>query len=244
MSDKQAPKYILIVEDHPSTANDLARSFQEISPDSKILQADTVNKAREYVRLYSHQIQLITIDLGLPEDENIPGNSNFTHGISFLRELLQDFPEMNLMILSTEPKKAVMLKDALLKHKGGLILESKQNTLFQLKIFAERVIQGEFDYRSIQEYLKDIGLNDECNNVLFLANQGYSNAYIADAIHLDIRTVSNRWSRIYAALEIYEINKEIDKKKDTDKDKDKDKKKFTFDKKLRSLYIAREKGVI
>jgi DNA-binding NarL/FixJ family response regulator len=235
MSVNQKQKYILIIEDHSSTANDMARNFQEISPDSKILQADTVNKARDYLRQYGKHIQLATIDLALPEHENTPGNSDYPHGINFIRELLKDFPEMNLMILSMAPEKAVSLKDVFLKHKGGLILESKQATPMQLRIFAQRVIEGVLDYHSIQKYLKDIGLDNECIEVLSLANRGYSNIYIANFIHTSVKTVSNRWGRIYTAFAIDGMVK-IDEKDEND-DKN-------IDLKLLALYLARQKCVI
>jgi DNA-binding NarL/FixJ family response regulator len=214
---KQERQYILIIEDHPDYASAIEKNLLEICPNATILKATAVDQAWAYINSYHDRMQLVTVDLGLPAQESMPDKFPCSNGIKFVRELLQRFPEINLMILSNEPTQALSIKDILLAHQGGVTLEGKRTPLERLKILAQRLIEerevGEtaIDYDSIQKHLKDIGLDQKCRKVLEYAGLSYHDKYIATLLDgINIKTVRNHWGRIYAALNIDIYDDRID----------------------------------
>lgn len=127
--------------------------------------------------------------------------ANIDTGIQLIKNLLNKYPNLNLMVQSSYVKALVRIKYEIDEHQGGFVIADKglseQETLIRVNL----AIQGATHTQDIKTGLE---LKPEWLEVLNLAlEEGLQDKIIAERMHLHERTVRSYWTKIQDALNIY-----------------------------------------
>ncbi|MEM7714807.1 MAG: response regulator, partial [Cyanobacteria bacterium P01_A01_bin.68] len=113
----QQPKF-LIVDDHRLLLNGTINLVSERFGDAQIFSAQTVQQALTEVA--EHSPDLAIADLSIPQE---PGKTaEIEHGLGLLKQLMQDYPQLNLMVQSSSIKALVRLIPEIDSHQGGFTI--------------------------------------------------------------------------------------------------------------------------
>jgi DNA-binding NarL/FixJ family response regulator len=112
---------ILIVDDHPLILGGILDVLRREYPEADILTAKTVQEAL-YQGQSSH-LDLIIIDLSLPEKPAM--TAQIEMGLQLLRQLMKDYPHLNIMVQSSYIKALVRVKHDIDAHQGGFTVADK-----------------------------------------------------------------------------------------------------------------------
>lgn len=202
-------KYILIVEDHPGAFNELAKVVSRIST-AEILNAQTAEQALAKISQYHDQLELVSIDLGLPVEAG-EMRSPASNGIDLLRKLLKERPTLNLAVNTGQDLTLLSgLKSSILEHKGGFIFLHKSASPDLMMQKLQVVLSGNLDYRIIKSELGNFAMKPKWVEALQLAANGHDNAEIAKKMRPDDtyhkhhdKTVDNYLKNIGMVLDIY-----------------------------------------
>lgn len=95
---------ILIIDDHALIREALSGVINEVVSNSQLFEAATIRQARELIEQHP-DINFITLDLHLPD----PGVSSDLTGISYLKELRSQFPNIGVIVVSAENSRTNVL---------------------------------------------------------------------------------------------------------------------------------------
>ena len=188
---------ILIVDDHYLLLNGVVELVQNHFTTAKIVPASTVLDARNKIEEYKWN--LIITDLSLPQ---IVGTaSQIKNGLSLLRFLMQDYPELNIMVQSSHTQSLIRLIPEIDNHHGGFTIADKSLSIQALLTLMEWSISGITHTKNIQ---KDLEVKPEWLEVLRLAfEEGLQDKAIAKSMYVSERMIRHYWSKIKNALGIY-----------------------------------------
>lgn len=196
-------KYILIIEDHPGSFNEMVKAIQEIRPEAEIIHAETANQAKDYINSYHDKLELVSIDLGLP-DENVEYRAKSSNGIDLLRTLLKERSTLNLVVnTGQDPKLLSGLKSSILEHRGGFVFLYKSALLELMVQKLQIAMSGNIDYRFIKSELGDFSMKPVMLKALQLAANGHDNSQIAEETYMSTRNVDYKLRDAGAVLGIY-----------------------------------------
>ena len=100
----QQPK-ILIVDDHRLLLNGTISLVSERFRDAQIFSAQTAQQAITEAALHSPDLAIA--DLSIPQESG--KTAQIEHGLGLLKQLMQDYPQLNLMVQSSNIKTLVRL---------------------------------------------------------------------------------------------------------------------------------------
>ena len=189
---------ILILDDHPLMLNSIKQlaKIQFINPN--ITTVTTASAALQALASQSDNWQLVLADLSIPQDSSDPAKSET--GLALLRELMQLYPDLNLMIYSSNIKVLVQLKQQIDNHQGGFTIADK--------ILESAEIQRRMQYAAegitlTKEIRKGLEFKPEWLQTLQLAAQGLQDKAIAEELNVTERSVRHYWTKLQDVLNIY-----------------------------------------
>ena len=193
---------VLVVDDHhlilSGTIDILRKQYPELEIFIAKTGEDTLYEI-EKVEKKNSFFELIIVDLSIPEKTGMI--ANIDTGIQLIKNLLNKYPNLNLMVQSSYVKALVRIKYEIDEHQGGFVIADKglseQETLIRVNL----AIQGATHTQDIKTGLE---LKPEWLEVLNLAfEEGLQDKIIAERMHLHERTVRSYWTKIQDALNIY-----------------------------------------
>ena len=192
----QQPK-ILIVDDHRLLLNGTISLVSERFKDAQIFSAQTAQEALTEVA--EHSPDLAIADLSIPQLEGT--TAQIEHGLGLLKQLMQDYPQLNLMVQSSNIKALVRLIPEIDAHQGGFTIADKSETVETFLTRMEWAMQGLTHTKDLQS---DLEVKPEWLEVLRLAfEEGLQDKAIAQSMYKSERMIRHYWSKIQDALEIY-----------------------------------------
>ena len=192
----QQPK-ILIVDDHRLLLNGTISLVSERFGDAQIFSAQTVQEALTEVA--EHSPDLAIADLSIPQESG--KTAQIEHGLGLLKQLMQDYPQLNLMVQSSSIKALVRLIPEIDSHQGGFTIADKSETVETFLTRMEWAIQGLTHTKDLQS---DLEVKPEWLEVLRLAfEEGLQDKAIAQSMYKSERMIRHYWSKIQDALGIY-----------------------------------------
>lgn len=199
MGDRQKPQQtILVVDDHEAVLNGTVSALRQNYPDANFLTARTAQVTRQ--QLEAQVPDLLVIDLSIPEKNGAAARTET--GIQFLRELMQKYPTLNLVVQSAYTKTLIRLKPAINQHQGGFTIADKSLPLQEMLTKVDWSLQGLI--YTPQEMRTGLELKPEWLQVLKLAfEQGLQDKAIAEKMNIAERTVRHYWTQVQDALSIY-----------------------------------------
>ena len=192
----QQPK-ILIVDDHRLLLNGTISLVSDRFKDAQIFSAQTAKEALKEVSL--HSPDLVIADLSIPQESGT--TAEIEHGLGLLKQLMQDYPQLNLMVQSSSIKALVRLIPEIDAHQGGFTIADKSETVETFLTRMEWAMQGLTHTKDLQS---DLEVKPEWLEVLRLAfEEGLQDKAIAQSMYKSERMIRHYWSKIQDALEIY-----------------------------------------
>lgn len=167
----------------------------------------TANCATEgFILIQEVQPNLVLLDLAIPHF--VGGPAHTEHGLHLLKYLMEQYPELNLTIQSSNVKALVRLIPEIETHQGGFTIVDKACPVETLLKRIEWALQGVHYTQDIQV---DIEVRPEWMEVLQLAfEKGLQDKAIAEEMHKSERMIRQYWSKIRDVLGVYpEADKNI-----------------------------------
>ena len=193
-ADKQNLLKILIVDDHEAVLRGTVSAIQQQYPEAEIFQAQTVENALEKLR--SFKPNLAIVDISLPAKAGIRAEASA--GIELIKTLLKDYPNLNIVVQSAEPKSLVRLKPTIYEHEAGFTVVDKSTSLQEMLTKVDWSLQGlVFTPKEMRSGLE---VKEEW---LLAFIEGLKDKDIATRMNVAERTVRHYWTKIQDALEVY-----------------------------------------
>jgi DNA-binding NarL/FixJ family response regulator len=190
------PLKILIVDDHRLLLNGTIALVRERFPQAQIAAAQTVQEA---IAQTSNDLNLAIVDLSIPD--NVAHPAHIEHGLGLLKQLMQLYPTLNLMVQSSNVKALIRLMPEIDAHQGGFTIADKSLSVEELLTRIDWTMQGLTHTKDLQT---DLEVKPEWLEVLRLAfEEGLQDKAIAQAMYKSERMIRHYWSKIQDALEIY-----------------------------------------
>jgi len=197
MPTQTNPK-ILVVDDHASVLEGTVNSIRQQYAEAKISVAQTAEKALGIVE--EGQPDLMVVDLCIPQRNG--ESAKIETGLQLLRDLMQHYPTLNLMIQSANTASLVRLKPAINAHEGGFTIAAKSLSLPDMLTRVDWALQGlVFTPKEMRSGLE---MKSEWLQMLKLAFEGgLQDKAIAEQMNISERTVRHYWTKIQDALGVY-----------------------------------------
>lgn len=188
---------ILIVDDHRLLLNGTISLVKDRFPNAQIRSCQTAQDALEQVR--KHLPDLTIVDLSIPETSGTA--ARVEHGLELLKFLMQNYPQLNLMVQSSNVKALIRIMPEIDNHQGGFTIVDKSVPIDTFPIRMEWAMQGLTHTKDLQN---DVEVKPEWLEVMRLAfEEGLQDKAIAQAMHKSERTIRHYWSKIQDALQVY-----------------------------------------
>jgi DNA-binding NarL/FixJ family response regulator len=196
-STQEQPVEILIVDDHRLLLNGTISLVSERNPRAQIRSCQTVQDALTEVR--KHLPDLAIVDLSLPETSGTA--ANVEQGLRLLKCLMQDYPQLNLMVQSSNVKALIRIMPEIDNHQGGFTIADKSLPIDTFLMRMDWAMQGLTHTKDLHS---DVEVKPEWLEVMRLAfEEGLQDKAIAIAMYKSERMIRHYWSKIQDALEIY-----------------------------------------
>jgi DNA-binding NarL/FixJ family response regulator len=197
-NQKPVKQKILVVDDHEAVLNGTVSALRQAYPEADILTAQTAQAGQEQIKNVS--LDLLVMDLSMPEKTGEAAKTET--GIQLLRELMQKYPTLNIVVQSAYTKALVRLKPAINLHEGGFTIADKSLPLREMLTKVDWALQG-LVYTP-REMRTGLELKPEWLQVLKLAfEQGLQDKTIAEKMNVSERTVRHYWTQVQDALSVY-----------------------------------------
>jgi len=189
---------LLVVDDHDAVLQGTVSALKQDYPEADIR---TVRTAAEAIASLTTVLPaLLVMDLSVPQRTGEP--SQVETGISLLRSLMQQYPDLNIVVQSAHVKSLVRLKPAIDSHRGGFTIVDKSLPLKEMLIKVDWAMQGLiYTPRDMRTGLE---VKPEWLRVLQLAFiEGLQDKAIAEQMNVSERTVRHYWTKVQDALDVY-----------------------------------------
>ncbi|EGJ29073.1 MAG: response regulator transcription factor [Moorea sp. SIO3E2] len=195
---KSRKRKLLVVDDHELMLGGIIDTLRRKYPEAEILTAQTFQSALEQLERF--QLDLVIVDLSIPEaSEN---TAKIETGIKLLQIVMKQYPNLNLVVLSTYLKALVRIKDEIDEHNGGFTLVDKG---FSGQVMLTRVdwaLQGLTHTKDLNMLKGEV--KPEWLELLTLAfHEELQDKAIAGRMHKSERTVVHYWTKIRDVLGVY-----------------------------------------
>jgi DNA-binding NarL/FixJ family response regulator len=190
MAEVSVPIRILAVDDHQLIREGVARLIAQESDMQLVAEADGGREAIQQFRIHRPDVTLM--DLQMPE----------VNGLDAITAIRRDFPEARIIVLTTYPGDALVLR-ALKAGAQAYLLKTTLNTELRQAIRAvyagRKFLSAEASYE-LAEHATDDALTAAEIRVLRLIAAGSANKEIAVQLSLSEETVKGQVSKILAKL--------------------------------------------
>ncbi|MEL7054514.1 MAG: response regulator transcription factor [Cyanobacteria bacterium J06588_5] len=189
--------HILIVDDHQLLLNGTVEIVKDLYPTGIIRTAQTAGAAIEQAT--EQQIDLAIVDLSIPESPG--GSAQFETGLTLLQTLMKQFPDLNLMVQSSNVNALIRLMFDIDNHQGGFTIADKSLPVATFSTRLEWARQGLTYTKGLQANLE---IKPEWLEVLRLAfEEGLQDKGIAQAMYKSERMIRHYWTKLQNVLEVY-----------------------------------------
>jgi DNA-binding NarL/FixJ family response regulator len=198
-NDSNSSYKFLVVDDHDSVLNGTVGMLQQQYPNAKIVTAQTTENARQKASEVNPDLALL--DLSLPEKTQ--GTARTEAGFQLLRDLMDWYPNLNIVVQSSFIKALRRFKPSIDQHSGGFAIVDKSQSLQEMLTLVDLALQGlTCTPRELRQNI--IEVKPEWLELLALAYQeGLQDSEIAKRMNVAERTVGNYWKKIKDVLEVY-----------------------------------------
>ena len=209
----------VVIDDQELALYATVNVLKQHYPQADIFPATNSHEALSLVA--SHNPDLAVVDLCIPENKQESSQTNT--GIKLLKQLMQKYPTLNIVVQSAYPRSLIRLKPVISLHQGGFTVADKSLPMSEMLTKLDWALKGVFN--TPPEMRTGIELKPEWLEMLKLAsNSELTDKAIAKEMSIAESTVRHYWTRIQDELRVYP---------DTAKNK-----------RIHTINLAKEKGLI
>jgi DNA-binding NarL/FixJ family response regulator len=145
---------------------------------------------------------LVIMDLSIPE--NLGETARPDVGVQLLKNLMKDYPSLNIVVQSAHIRTLVRIRPDIDSHKGGFTVADKSLSSQQMLTRVDWALQGLTHTKDIKAINSGLEIKREWFMVLTLAfDQGLQDKIIAQKMCISERMVRHYWSKLQDALDVY-----------------------------------------
>lgn len=197
---EQALLKILVVDDHESVLGGTIWVLNTKYPDAEIITAQTAESVLNVVN--SLQPDLVVMDLSIPESLGMIARPDT--GLQLLRNLMTNYPTLNLVVQSAHVKTLVRIRPEIDAYKGGFTVADKSLSSKEMLTRVDWALQGLTHTKDIKGTFVGLEVKPEWLQVLTLAfEEGLQDKAIALALRVSERMVRHYWTKLQDALGVY-----------------------------------------
>ncbi len=191
---------ILVIDDHESVLGGTIDVLRNKYPDAEFITALTAQQALQQVS--SMQPDLVVMDLSLPE--SLGKIARPETGVKLLRTLMQNYPNLNIVVQSAHVRTLVRIRPDIDAHKGGFTVADKSLSSQEMLTRVDWALQGLTHTKDIKGIHSGLEVKPEWLRVLTLAfEEGLTDKAIAERMCVGERMVRHYWSKLQDALDVY-----------------------------------------
>lgn len=194
---------VLIVDDEQLIRSGLAILLGSYSDIEVVGQASNGLEAFQFVKETYPEVDIVLMDIRMPE----------VNGIEGTRMILQEFPQMKILILTTFQDTEYIEEAMRLGASGYLLKDSSHQEIYEglklalsNKVVLDQQVSNHFLTASQEKQcaidLSHFDLNDKEIEIIKLIAKGLNNKEIAQTMFLSEGTVKNNVSYILSKLEL------------------------------------------
>lgn len=188
----------LVVDDHESVLNGTTSTLAKAYPEADIVTATTAQGVKTQLSLGLPD--LLIIDLSIPAAPNQP--SHVEEGIHLLRDLMDTYAELNIVVQSAHVRSLIRLKPSIDAHQGGFTIADKNLSMREMLEKVDWALKGLI--YTPRDMRTGIEVKPEWFEVLELAfKDGLQDKAIAEQMNVSERTVRHYWTKVQDALGVY-----------------------------------------
>lgn len=189
---------MVVIDDHELVLSGTLAELQRQYPGAELVKAQTADAVLKEVK--RAQPDLVVIDLSIPQGGSESAKTET--GIQLLRQLMMDYPTLNIVVQTAFPESLVRLKLVINNHEGGFAIANKSLSTPDMLKRVDWALGGVVC--TSKELRTGLEVKPEWLELLNLAFQdGLQDKAIADRMNVSLRTVRNYWIKIQDALAIY-----------------------------------------
>ncbi|MEM6450375.1 MAG: response regulator transcription factor [Cyanobacteria bacterium P01_D01_bin.105] len=193
--------HILIIDDHQLLLNGTVEIVKDLYPNGIIRTAQTAQAALEQAleQATEQPLDLAIVDLSLPE--SLGSSAQVETGLNLLQTLMKQFPDLNLMVQSSNINALIRLMFDIDDHQGGFTILDKGLPVETFSTRLEWARQGLTYTKGLQT---DLEIKPEWLEVLRLAfEEGLQDKGIAQSMYKSERMIRHYWTKLQNVLEVY-----------------------------------------
>lgn len=195
LPDAQQPVF-LVIEDHPEVAQNNCLFLEKLESTAVCTIASTHTEALERLKL--EPITLAVVDLLVG---TLTGEQSAHNGITFLQQVLQQYPTLNILIYTSEYSYLKPLSKRISQHQGGFVVVSKLERRKAFLDGAALALDGKLSLP--RELRHDFDLTERELEVLKLVCQKtMTDKAIAQHLNLSLKTIQNCVQHLKVKLDI------------------------------------------
>ncbi len=193
-----SPK-ILLIDSYEVFLNGTIKILRSSYPNAVIHTARTVEDALHQVAIF--QPDLVITDICIAQNVREPTQIN--NGIQLLKNLLVNYPQINILVQSTCIKNLVRMKSEIHNHPSGFVVVDKCVSSQDMLNRVDWALQGLTHTRDIKAINSGLELKPEWLRLLNLAfEEGLQDKVIAAHICVSERMVRHYWYKLQEVLEM------------------------------------------
>uniref|UniRef100_A0A8J6ZWS2 Response regulator transcription factor n=1 Tax=Desmonostoc muscorum LEGE 12446 TaxID=1828758 RepID=A0A8J6ZWS2_DESMC len=199
----------LVVDDHKLVLSGTIEVLKQQYPNAEITSAETAQEALNIFANNPCLPDLMITDLSMPQ--MIGKTAEIDVGIQFLKTLMQQYPNLNIVVQSTYPRALVRLKTLISVHEGGFTVADLALSVEEMLTRVDLALQGLTYTKDVKDIYSGLEVKPEWLSVLTLAfEEGLQDKAIAQRMNVAERTVRHYWTKIYDLLGVYpDANKNL-----------------------------------
>ena len=196
-AQEQALLTFLVVDDHNLILGGTLEVLKKQYPEARLLTTKTAQNTLS--QLQKCQPDLVVLDLSIPEENG--KISQIETGIKLLQQLMEEYPDLNLMVQSSYIKALVRIKHDIDAHRGGFTVADKGLLEADMLTRVDLSLKGVTHTKDLKTKLE---VKPEWLEVLRLAfEEGLQDKAIAKRMFKSERMVRHYWTKIQDVLGIY-----------------------------------------
>jgi DNA-binding NarL/FixJ family response regulator len=191
---------ILVIDDHESVLGGTIEILRTQYPEAHIF---TALKADGVVSIVSKvHPDLVVMDLSIPEKQD--GMPRPETGLQLLRDLMQNYPTLNIVVQTAHVRTLVRIRPKIDAHNGGFTVADKSLSSQQMLTRVDWALQGLTHTKDIKGMQRGLEVKPEWLKVLtFAFDEGLTDKAIAERMCVGERMVRHYWSKLQDALDVY-----------------------------------------
>ena len=198
MTETQPSQQIIAIDDHEMILSGVVNLLKTKYPTATVQVAQTRQAGEELIA--SLHPSLVVMDLAIPERTNAKPSAEV--GVGLVETLLQQYPTLNIAVLSANSNPLVRLKPQIDNHEGGFTISDKG---WATETILQKVNMSLEGGRYLPREMKlGLELKPEWLDLLRLAFQeGLTDKMIAKRMSISEKTVQNYFHKVQDVLEVY-----------------------------------------